>query len=408
MQIPYLVEGEILAVEKRAKVGERNIIRYTVKANLPFNSTQILKHVEATNLFGGISDYSVVRHRATFDTDDVSDFPIEQNDADATQGDRCIIAFISGNLLNPIIVGFKQHPNQVPEITDAVDKDPQAVLQYLGIRVVVSDNGDLQFIHKGAPEVTYDPNSGSTLDSDILGLQQEAAGKSGDNSIGGNGNSAIKPADQTEINLFEFLKGGIFRVRDAEGQSFTIDQSTKKITFTNSYLPSWMSPEAPQAGQYTGADNEYIELDKENGSLTIKSSKITNITSDGDRNDTTSGKFIGIVDSAYSYHMKDNADYKIDGGYNISVEKNYKAEVNGNFSVVSKKKAEIEGSGGAKLSLSQGKVALGSSAAELVDMVSKLLNQLSIETYNGFGAPSNGAALYKTMQLQLDQIKGSL
>ena len=77
---------------------------------------------------------------------------------------------------------------------------------------------------------------------------------------------------------------------------------------------------------------------------------------------------------------------------------------------------------GAELNLAQGKVALGGSSAELLDLINQALSQLvtltqtlSVEAPAGFGAPLVGAATYlqvntqlTTIQTQLGTIKGSL
>ena len=67
--------------------------------------------------------------------------------------------------------------------------------------------------------------------------------------------------------------------------------------------------------------------------------------------------------------------------------------------------------GSAQLRLSKsGKVAMGSSSAELLDIVSQLLETLSQDTYKGFGAISDQATAGKYTKLltDLNTIKGSL
>jgi hypothetical protein len=402
---PTICEGEILKVEKRAKFGERNIIRYTVLAYI--NGKQIvLSHVESTNMFGGIADYTVVRQRAMFDTEDTSDFPIEQNEIDATIGARVILAIVGP--ASAYIIGFKQHPNQVPEIIDADTKKPQAVFQFLGIRAEIKDNGDIQFIHKGAPEISYKPSSSSLIDNNLVGKQLELAAKTGGDATGGNGNDAITPADKMEIVLWEMVKGGGFKIRDAEGQSFLIDRQKKKVTLTNNSLPSWLSPDAPSASSYTGYENEYIEMDKGKGSITIRSTKLTDIKSDGDRKDTTKGSYKAEITKTYSVHIKDNEDRKVDGGFQIAVEKNMSTKVGGSYSVVSKKDISLEGSGGTKLVLKDGKIAFKGGSAELLDLISQAFMILSTTTAAGFGAPLSSVGQFAQLQAQIDAIKGSV
>lgn len=425
MQIPYPVEGEILKVEKRAAVGERNIIRYTCRVNMPNGSQMVLPHVETTSGLGGISDYFIMRHRASFDSSDVSDFPTNQNERDAMIGERVIIQFVNGNILHPIITSFKQHPNQTPELIGADKKDPEAVLQILGIRVEIDEEGSLKFIHKGAPEVDFDPQNSSALDANILGIKQEAAAKAGESSIGGDNNGAIVPADKSEVTLWEMLKRGVFKLRDAEGQGFAIDQDAGLLLLSNNLLPSWMSPDAPQASQYTGLDGEYIQFDSGGGRATINSSKLTEIISNIDREDTTDGKYSHDVTGTYTVNIQDNESRSVTGGSDLSVERNYTIDVTGNYSVTSKQVVEIEGSGG-KLKLSQGTVALGGPGAELLDLFDKTLDRLDMILTNiqaltvlgnlglASSPPINIAdfilddADVKKIKAQLGLIKGSL
>jgi hypothetical protein len=66
----------------------------------------------------------------------------------------------------------------------------------------------------------------------------------------------------------------------------------------------------------------------------------------------------------------------------------------------------IDASGGT-IKVSNGKIALGTSSTELVDVVSQLLQLLSTDLFN-LGYPSANSAQYATLKTQVDTIKGSL
>lgn len=64
--------------------------------------------------------------------------------------------------------------------------------------------------------------------------------------------------------------------------------------------------------------------------------------------------------------------------------------------------------GQAALKLDGGKIALGTPAAELLDIVSQLMNLVATGNVTAVGAPLSTAAAITALQLQLDAIKGSL
>lgn len=409
-----ICEGEILKVEKRAKYGERNIVRYTVMAYIGGKKI-VIPHVEAVNMFGGIADYTVVRQRAMFDTDETSDFPVEQNEIDATIGARIILAVLGPT--NAIILGFKQHPNQVPEIIDADEKDPQGVFQFLGIRVEVSEEGDIQFIHKGLPSIAYKPGTSSLLDNNVLGEQLALAAESGGDVTGGNGSDAITPADKSEVVLWEMISGGGFKIRDSLGQGFVLAQADNLMTLTNNTIPSWLSPDAPQAANYSGYENEYLEFDKDAGSIEINTSKLTSIISNGDRTESTLGAYSHDVTKTYSVHIQDNEDRKIDGGLELAVEKKISVSVGDSYTIDGKKDLTLDFSG-AKLTMKNGKVAIGGSA-ELLDLfdqtlqaMDKILTNIEALTVLGnLGLPSSppvNIADFTLDQTTVAQIKTQL
>lgn len=408
MQINYPVEAEILSVQPKAKFGESNVIRYTCRATLHNGSQIIIPNVEAPTFLGGIADYAVFRHRASLEADDMNKTPMEQTERDAAIGDRCIIVFINGQLMRPKIVAFMQHPNQTPEITDPDEKKPQGVFQYLGIRTEFTENGDLRVIHKGLPTIKYDPDNSTLLDSDVLGKTQAAQAKAGGNSIGGDNNGQIEPADQSEITLFEMLEKGIYRIRDAEGQSLEIDPDKKTILLSNDYYPSWLSLDAPQASSITGKDAEYLLMDKSDGSLTIQSTKLTKIISKQDFEQETAGKHQESCDGDYEVQIKGNEKKQVTGKMIYETSDSFALESNKTVEISGKSEVAMKDGSGATFKAANGKIALGSTSAELVDILSKLLQQLSIETYSGFGAPATGAAKYLELKTLLDTIKGTL
>ena len=70
--------------------------------------------------------------------------------------------------------------------------------------------------------------------------------------------------------------------------------------------------------------------------------------------------------------------------------------------------ASLLNAAGAGMKADATMVAIGGPSAELVDIVSTLLTELSTDVFAGFGAPAGKAALYAKLAIELSSIKGSL
>lgn len=80
----------------------------------------------------------------------------------------------------------------------------------------------------------------------------------------------------------------------------------------------------------------------------------------------------------------------------------------GSKMTLSASEASILDSAGAGMKASGGVVALGGSAAEVLDVLSTTLQELQTATYPGFGAPAANAGAYAPLKAKIDSIKGSL
>lgn len=327
-----MVEGEVLKAQKYLSNGKK-IIRYLCSAIMPNGSRIVLSNVEMATMFGGIGDYAQRRARTT--TDGGEKIPSEfTNDAMApTIGERVLISFIGGSIQYPIIVGFLQHPSQTEEFEDEPEGlDPQAVLQYLGVRIEVSDTGAIRFIKKGAPKVKYVSQGG------LLGAAGAAlsalSSLASDSTIKGNDNPALEPADDTEVVLWEMLDEGVFRIRDAEGQMFEMDRTKMRIYISNNDLKS---TEDAGGGPFSGGnllasnstDAEYILLDKDKELVLINARSTAQIYSFDARKDVTEGTHSHKVGEDSEWAIEGNETITIDGDQEITVEGDRTVSVTG-------------------------------------------------------------------------------
>ena len=100
-----------------------------------------------------------------------------------------------------------------------------------------------------------------------------------------------------------------------------------------------------------------------------------------------------------------DANLTVTGNLQYTLQENAQWDVTKLFGVTANETL-LEGSG-AKLRLLGSQVALGTDDIEVIDIVLQLLQQLSIETAVGFGAPLTGVAKYAQLLKELTPLKGS-
>lgn len=410
-KLPYIVEGEIIKLAEQVK--DTDPIRYVCKVIMENGSEIILPNVQAATLFGGIGDYLQIRSRTSFDvTKEIQKDPRNGEKFKASVGDRVYISFINGSFMKPIIIGYAQHPNQTNEFKDNFGTDaPAAILQYLGIRVEVNKDGELKFIHKGAPEIKFAPKGEGLLGA----LSTLSSVSSLPNGLKDN-NQAITNQSEDEITLFEMLKGGIFRIRDAEGQIIEIDRIKKRIYLSNNDLKSTEDVAATGGLQLSTntTDAEYLLLDKNKEIALLNARKIAQIYSFDKRKDVTEGNHEHKIGGNNTIIIGGDEDVKISGNRSYVVAGNDDKKISGNWTVTSTGDIQLDGSL-AKLKLSKGKVGLGGPTAELLDLfdqeIDAFLNNASSLVLTAVGPGVLNPAvvtLLTNIKILLGTIKGGI
>ena len=389
--VPYLMEGQIVSV--MPDDGHNNI-RYICQVVLPNGSSTLLANVISGSMFGGIGDYMQIRHRSTTDESSSSTSyagntfnPSDQSNVNNSKiGDRVIIACLNADIRRPVIIGYLPHPNQTFQFEDydPVSLKPQTVVRYLGLEFIVDEDGQVQIIHNGAPEVSEVANATPTVPS---------TPDAGDN----DNNPALIAQPSTERTIVELLAGGIYRVRDADGQIIEINRDKKRIYISNNNLKSTddISDSALSSGQSPtdDIDAESILLDEDKQSVMINARKIAQVHSLDQRHDITDGNFINEVNKNATLTVKGDQGEtikgslteNITGSWTITVANNKIvvdtngisiADVTGNKVVTSKSGVKISEATGAGANFSSGKAAIGGKGGELFDIVNKILTQL--------------------------------
>lgn len=341
--IPYVLEGEVFQIQPHVGTS-RKPIRYIVKLDMPDGSTILVPNCITSTMFGGIDDNLQMRLRSSEDSGvDTETSSTDEKNA-AQTGDRVYVAFIGGNIQKPVIIGYAQHPNQTFEFEDdePADIDPRMVFKYLGMKATIDDKGQMRLIHRGAPTIKYEPKQ-----SGALGALGDAAGALNTSGPGTDkANGAIKPQADTETTLFEFLEGGIFRIRDAEGQFIEIDRTQKRIYISNNDQKS-TDAEAP----LDPSDAEYVLLDKDAKKIELQARTELALHSLDARNDNTDGKYTHKVGENSEWEITGDETRKIDGNQETTIEKDYILKINGDSTETIKGDKKLDVTGDQKLNV---------------------------------------------------------
>ena len=495
--IPYLVEGEILSVNEvptsddvsftppslipgvdaPAPYPVLEVTSYTCKVILNNGAVIILPRVVDTAPFGGIDDYMQIRRRASHDE---SGAQIKTaTDMDAQIGDRVLIAFVGGSLSRPVIVTSLQHPLQTPRFEDGIgpDTNPQMYWRYLGLSKVIDEDGQFFITHFGAPEIKY-------LGSQALGVGSLGSLSSlsppsgyegyseGDETLDEADNDAVIPQDYRFKTTQEFLKDGMWRVRDSIGQNFVLDPAASKILITNMGMSSTDPLDAGLAGDLgsvlggSAEDAELIRLDAKEQSITINSRKLTTIISgderkddtigdythkiggdetrtvSGDQTETVDGSLTRIVKSdledtisgdvkwtikgdldqtikgALTVTVSDAVEWTAKDAFTLTITSDCKLDTKGDLTMSAASNITIENTAGAGMKVSGATAEFGGPAAPIYDTLLKLETQMealidaisamTVPTGTGPSGPPINAADFINVKTQLATIKGAI
>jgi len=354
ISIPYICEGEVLRVNETPPSGSdplaaagkvasvlgvslgkspkmRPIVSYICSVLLADGETIICSNVIDSTMFGGIDDYFQIRRRVT---EDNCKFAMgKAEDMMANVGDRVYIAFVGGNVNNPVIIGSAQHPNQVNRFSEGVNGStkPQAFFRYLGASFVIDEDGQVTFTHFGAPKIKY---TGSMPTLDMFSMPVDIGSitssgyegfEEGSEVLDEDESDAVIPQDYRFKTTWEILKSGMYRVRDSIGQNITIDPEASTIEITNMGLKSTDPVDGGLLGSALaalgggGEDAEIIRFDKVAQSIFINSRKLMTIYTAGNREDTTQGDYIKEVQGNETVTIMGDQVFDVYGGVKRSV-----------------------------------------------------------------------------------------
>lgn len=371
-QIYQTLEGEVLRAQKRRE-GDGVRILYICQATLPSGQIVRLHNVEQASLLGGIGDYQRRRLRTRDDGDYKPQNSLEQANLNASVGEKVYITFIGGNIYKPVIIGYKQHTNQVDDVVlkDGGESDIASVQQYNGIREVIDQSGNYRFVRKGAPEVKFAPQGGA---GDLLGAAVALAGalgglggSSGDTVFDGDQSPALEAKGPEQRLVVEILDNALYRVRDPEGAVLELNHTGKQGVFLsdNDFKSSEDVDESssPASGGLVtsdpgSTDAEFIWLNRSDQLVYINARDTINIHTANLRKDNTDQDYfhtignnstteiavdeIVTISGNSTHSVEGDRIFEIIGSYNNTVDADYSLAVEGATSIVSAGAIDIE------------------------------------------------------------------
>jgi len=228
----------------------------------------------------------------------------------------------------------------------------------------------------------------------------------------------ITTSNESKIHITEEPADKKIIIARNEGATIELDGMMDTITISTDNGDSiTLSPSGGiectnSAGDLVTLTNGTITVENSGGdSVTLSSGNITltNVAGDtatlngGDINLTnSSGDSIDLNSNTISIANSGGDSVELSGG-NIDIINAAGCTINMSSSGISAKDST-----GAGININSGKVALGASAAEVLDVLYNFLNELSTDTFAGFGAPAGKAAIYAQLAIQIQSIKGSL
>jgi hypothetical protein len=390
-----IYEGEIVGVNET--LDDNDMVVYQVRITQASGHDMYLPAVEDRCMFGGLADYSLFKRRTT-DSGKTLSFDTDAKTRYSTIGDRVLIAFVAGSIHKPIIIANLRHPNRTFEFDgeDLAKLDPQGIIQYLGLRMVVDKDGQFTFIHTGKPEVK-DLNAAGPLGA-VAGAVAAAFGEKPSNPLlSSAANDAVTSASTENITLMEFLKEGVFRIRDSEGQMIEMDRTKSRIYISNNDLKSTEDAAGgPASGgnllSSNSTDAEYILLDKDKELVLINARQIIQLYSFDRRKDVTEGDHQHKVKGDNKWLISGDDTQTVGGDKETSVSGNLLYDVTGETTInssasiallatgeftINGSTVTIEDTGKAFVKMNGGTIQIGTAAGELLDTLAKVIEQVA-------------------------------
>jgi len=289
-------------------------------------------------------------------------------------GSQVYIAFLNGDTLRPIIIGGARHTQNKTQGTTKAE-GVQHYSYFNGIKTKIDKDGvftlskDLGASRKlfANPEDLLDP------------YMEEFA-------------PLIGFSDMVKLTIDNDPKIQLSVMQTpTTGLNITLDGLNDKIEVQTALGASVVLDGIGDSLSYTTVAGMSMKVDGISDKFSITSLTGSSLILDG-------------ISDSFSYTSASGAVLKIDG---VGGEVELLSPLGSGLKIGPSELSLLDVAG-AGLKISNGMVALGGPAAELLDLIDQAFTALSTDTYAGFGAPAANVAKYTELAVKIKLIKGSL
>jgi len=404
---------EIYYTDDDKNINKKDI-EYKVKIESGNRMGQFFENVVAMNLFGGLTNFSETVYqpkenliqtkggndRSVKKSKERDSITVSKFDSDAS---TVIVAFLDGYNEQPIIIGSYNHRSREDYLTKKED-GIRHIQEFNGMRLEINDDGEYTLTYLGGKrnsktKKSARPNTAPSLfkidkDGHIILEQREVVEVYGEPLEDGEIINQIK-MDRSAPSITHQIGKNFFIISDEEGKEsvillrggsmIQIDELSNIKCMTKKGNTLYLNNEKDEVllsqsqGNNIGMTEDEITVSHKSGDSII--------TMDADNVQVTSKGSVIFQSGALDLNM-------------------------GTLNLTGQQEVNIKDSVGGKLHIKNGQVALGNSAAELLDIVDQLITAVSTHVHIGnlgyATAPPIDQATLTAIKALLALIKGTL
>lgn len=412
-----LMYGEVVSATPSRNTGNPDSNRwiYAVKCAMPGGRTHVFQNAVLMEWTSGVNNFfqRVIRTSGGFTTK-AYDYRAYKNDAVLTVGDRCLVGFINSRFETPVILGFLPHPNSSSTLEYIIERDTPEDLDppkeapvprmhglYNGLDFKINETGELIITHGGVEKI--EQNSGPFTEYKRT------------------------PPSLEHMSCFRMADHGVVEIANNYGHLISCNPQIKTLTIGSPHSNIMFNDNAKSLDMYS-AGGVSILATKEftvraGGALDFLIKGVADFKFRGDFKTLVQGKTDFTAEKPVNLLLKDSLTITskditatLDGALTMNVSKDTMLALKGKFTIdTPTKEIRLQGGTGATLSLNSGKVALGTSAVELLDQILQVFTEMItaapkfVATSVGPGVLDPGVlAKLTSVKAALTTIKGSI
>lgn len=412
-----LMYGEVVSAIPSRDTGDPDSVRwkYAVKCTLPGGRTHVFQHAVLMEWTSGVNNFfqRVIRTSGGFTTK-AYDYRVYKEDGKLTIGDRCLVGFINSRFEMPVILGFLPHPGSSSTLEYILERDvaedldppqdspvPRMHGLFNGLDFKINETGELIITHSGVEKV--DQPSGPFTKYERT------------------------PPSLEHLSCFKMGDHGIVEIATNYGHLISCNPKLKTLTVGSPKGHLILDDNALFCNLYSSGSISLLATKemvvRSGGALDFLIKGVADFKFRSDFKTLVQGKTDFTAEKPVNLLLKDSLTITskditatLDGALTMNVSKDTMLALKGKFTIdTPTKEIRLQGGTGATLSLNSGKVALGTSAVELLDQILQVFTEMItaapkfVATSVGPGVLDPGVlAKLTSVKAALTTIKGSI